>query len=242
MKRNVLSLVLLGFLFVAPVLPATIVTNPDPLVFAGLISNQVTGADLAGLVMTATYNTPGSPTTVTSVWIPTGPTSGAASTPAVSISVTGNAGDPLAWRYQSIFLSPLASLDFDGSAAGIYFDRAHSGPGTPGSGPGADISFGPLMPSGVDSQFVVTYSRAVNLNGASPQNDLYAKLTINFGSGPYGGLEPQDFNFTQPVDRNVTPEPNSSWLILTGFAIVILLCRPKVSTPMFLKAKQASIA
>ena len=241
MKRNVLSLILLGFLFVAPALPATIVTNPDPLVFAGLISDQVTGADLAGLVVTATYNTPGSPTIVTSVRMPTDLVSGAASTPAVSISVTGNASNALAWRYQSIFLSPLASLDFDGSAAGIYFDRAHSGPDTPGSGSGADISFGRLIPSGVDSQFVVTYSRAVSLNGTSPQNDLYAKLTIIFGSGPYGGLIPQDFSFTQPMDRNVTPEPTSSWLILTGFAVVILVCRPKVSTSVFLKAKQASM-
>jgi hypothetical protein len=204
---------------------ATILVNPNPPVFASVINSQVTGADLAGLVMTATYNGPVSPIVITSVWTPTGLTSGAAGNSAVSVSVAGNASDSLAWHYSSTFLSPLVSLDLDGSDAGIYFDRAHSGQGTPGSGPGADISFGPLFPPGIDSQFVVTYSRAVSLNGAPPQNDLYAKLTINFGN-----FLPQDFTFTQPVDRNVTPEPKSSWLILTGITVIVLTCSRKAST------------
>lgn len=221
MKRNALLLLSLGLSLVIPGLSTTIVVDPNPPVSATSISSQVTGADLAGLVMTATYNTPGAPTAVTSVWMPTGPNSGAAGNFAVSVSVTGNAGDPFAWQYSSTFLSPLVSLVFDGSAAGIYFDRAHAGPGTPGSGPGADITFSPLSPAGVENQVVVTYAGAVSVNGAPPQNDLYAQLRISFAAIPLGGLVPQGFTFTQPVDRTVTPEPASfRLLLLAGVAVL----------------------
>jgi hypothetical protein len=206
----------------------TIVVNPNPPVIANSITSSVTGAAMTGLIVRPIYKSSAiPPLDLTAVWAPTGPTSGTASGiypplqffgPAFTLSITGNASGTLAWQYTSTLLSPLISLTLDGSAAGIYFDRAHSGSGTPGSGPGADISFGPLFGLvNVDDFIVVTYSSAVRLDGNAPQNDLYAEMTISFAGVPtFGGLEPQDFAFTQPVDRNIAPEPISVLFILAG--------------------------
>jgi hypothetical protein len=68
----------------------------------------------------------------------------------------------------------------DGTAEGIYFDRAHAVPETSGTGPGADIVFSPLFPPGIESSVTVTYSEAVALPGKAAGNDLYAKLLIDF--------------------------------------------------------------
>lgn len=227
MKHPLPPLVLFCASTALPLFPATVLVNPNPIVIANSVTDIVSGADMTGLIVTASYNTPPpTPTTVTAVWAPTGPTSGAASVvvapfgPILTVSVTGSASGTLAWQYTSMFLSPLISLTLDGSAAGIYFDRAHSGPGTPGSGTGADISFGPLLPdNSIENFVVVTYSGAVSLDGNAPENDLYAEMTISFaGVPPLGGLEPQDFAFTQPADRNVAPEPTSALFVLAGLA------------------------
>jgi hypothetical protein len=205
----------------------TIIVNPFPIVTANAISDNVTGADLTGLIVTATFGEASGPFVIPMTWVGTGPTSGSASAsglagspPIVALSLTGNASGTLAWHYTSSVLGPLISLELNGSAAGIYFDRAHSGPGTPGSGPGADIAFGPLIPPGIESSIVVTYSQAVSLNGAPPKDDLYASLLIDFPntvSGP-AHFGPQGFAFTQATDHNVVPEPVTSLLAVGGFA------------------------
>jgi len=210
---------------------ATIVVDPNPIVTASSITSNVNGADLAGLLVTATYLEPSStppfgsvPVAIPMTWVATGPASGAATAsgpagPIVSVSVIGSASGNLAWSYQTTVLSPPLSLVLDGTAAGIYFDRAHTGPSTPGSGTGADIVFGPpLFPPGSDASFVVTYSSAVALDGNPPDGDLYAKLTITFPTN----FAPTDFTFTQPTDRNVVPEPSSWLLIATGLAAIAI--------------------
>lgn len=213
---------------------ATIVIDPNPIVTASSITSNVTGADLAGLLVTATYLEPSdsppftAPVAIPMTWVATGPSSGAATStalglPAVSLSVNGDASGNLAWSYQADILSPPFSLVLDGTAGGIYFDAAHTGPGTPGSGPGANIVFGPpLSPPGSDASFVVTYADAVSLDGNPPDNDLYAKLIINFPSmvgGPY--YAPTDFSFTQDTDRDIVPEPASWLLMATGLAGIL---------------------
>ena len=201
-------------------------------VVANSITDNVTGADMTGLIATETYDGPLHPLTFTSVWTATGPTSGAASASyarltAVSISVSGSASNSLAWQYSSDLLSPLNSIELDGSAAGIYFDKAHSTPSTPGSGPGADVAFSPNLfnPDGL-AGIVVTYSDPVSLKGSPPLNDLYAKLLIDFSAlQPFQGLQPQDFAFTQPTDRNVATEPISPLSTLVGLAVFFCLWR-----------------
>jgi hypothetical protein len=211
--RHTLRHVLLCFL-VTPVLPAvTIITNPNPTLTVNAVTSSVTGADLRGLQVTATYAQPSAPIVVPLTWTATGPTSGQAGQATVSVSITGNASAPLAWQYRSQFLSPLLSLTFDGSSAGIFFDRSIPGSNTPGSGPGADVTFGPLMPSGIDSRITATYSQAVALTGSAPQGDLYAQLTLQFPNTlSMANFDPQDFAFTQPVAREVVPEPSTFFL------------------------------
>jgi len=204
--------------------------NPEPSVAASSVIDAVTGADMQGLVVTAVYDTPYQPTILTTTWTSTGPGSGSASWidelghSLLTISVAGDSGAEQAWHYTSNFLSLLASLEFDGTGAGIYFDRAGPNPGTPGSGAGSDIEFGPLfLPSG---NIMVTYSAAVHLDGNSPQNDLYAKLKIDFGDRSNGGgLTPQDFTFTQDTDRAAVPESASIIDGLSGLALVCALRR-----------------
>lgn len=207
-----------------------------PHVVATSLSDNVTGADMAGLIVTETYDAPFMPSTLTSltsVWERSGPTSGSATALTLggetitSISIDGSASDSLAWQYSSGLLSSLNSIELDGTAAGIYFDRAHSTPSTPGSGPGADVTFSPsLFNAGSLDGIVVTYSDPVSLQGHPPRGDLYAKLLIDFSAlQPFQGLEPQDFAFTQPTDRDVTPEPTSSQLIWVGLAAFVCLRR-----------------
>jgi len=208
----------LGLLLTAPLVAANIVVNPNPIVAANSITASVTGADMAGLIVTATFAEPQGPTVFQMTWAATGPASGSASSGGVvSVSLNGNASGSLAWNFGSGLLSPLLSLEFDGTAAGIYFDRAHSGPGTPGSGPGGDIVFGPpIFPPGIDASFTVTYSSAVALDGSPPDNDLYAKLRIDLPNIP-----PTTFTFTQDTDRNIVPEPASWLLVAGGFAVFV---------------------
>lgn len=223
MRQN-LHFLLSCLVAVSPVCAVTIVTNPNPIVTANAITANVTGADLAGLSVTATFGEASGPLVFPMTWTSTGPGSGSASQSVVAVSLAGNASSSLAWHYTSVLLGPLLSLDFDGTAAGIYFDRAHSDTGTPGSGAGADIAFGSLFPQGVDSGIVVTYSKAVALGGATPQGDLYAQMTIQFPNTVNGpaNFPPQDFAFTQNTDKSVVPEP-ASWLLLAGGLALMVL-------------------
>jgi hypothetical protein len=119
-KLTTLAHFLVSLSLALPLLPATIVVNPNPPSFATAINDDITGADLAGLVVSATYALPDGPKTVTLIWAPTGPTSGAASSKVVSLSLAGSTDAPLAWHYSSLFLSNLLSRALDGMSAGIY--------------------------------------------------------------------------------------------------------------------------
>jgi hypothetical protein len=229
--RHRTALLLLPLRATAYLAAETIKVNPNPTVTANAITDTVTGADLTGLIVTATFGEGSGPLIIPMIWAATGPTSGSASggptdlPSAVSISVTGDANGSLAWNYTSILLGPLISLEFDGRAAGVYFDRTHSSTGTLGSGPGKDLVFSPLFPAGIESSIVVTYSNAVALAGSPPENDLYARLQIDFPNSVTGppNFQPQDFAFTQDADKNVVPEVASSRLVAEGFMMLGVL-------------------
>jgi hypothetical protein len=216
---------------------ATITVQPDPPVNVGGIEDAITGADMAGLIVTATYRGPSGLTSGSASWLPTGPTSGAAisagdpsSPPAWSVSLTGDTNDSFAWHYSATLLGLLVSLEFDGTTAGLVFDRSAPGPGSPGSGPGTDIVFGALQPAGADAATVVTYARAVGIGNQQARGDLFARLLIDFSQVPspfgpgFGGLPPQDFSFTQDSDRTV-PEPATGVLAAGGLVLLSALRR-----------------
>jgi hypothetical protein len=208
---------------------AAIVVQPTPSVDATAVIDRITGADMVGLVVTAIYQNPADGTrTVGMTWAATGPTAGAARSegdqepPRVSISLTGDTSGPLAWQYTSMFLSPLVSLEFDGTAAGILFDRSSPDPGTPASGSGLDITFSALVPPGVENAVLVVYGGAVGVGGAPPSNDLFARMLIDFSqihSAGVPGLPPQDFSFSQDTDLAV-PEPATALLVAGGLLFV----------------------
>lgn len=230
------------YLLVTAAVPgATIVADPNPIVSTNAVKDAITGADMAGLIVTATYTLVGGSTiTHTMTWVATGPTSGRAAFPlgpnfAISVSLTGDTSGNLAWQYSTIFLDPLLSLTFDGTAAGIYFDRTLPDPGTPGSGPGADIVFGPFIPPmgfTVPLPNTVRYSSAVALDGNPPAGDLYAKMEIDFGPGTVGA---SDFAFTQDTDAAI-PEPASALLVFSGIGLLACaLCFQKFSFSRYWK-------
>jgi len=186
------------------------------------IRDIITGADMAGLVVRAAYGgwSEAPDFILTLTWAATGPTSGAASytlpgfdSPGFFLSLDGETSRGLAWQYRSMYLTPLLSIELDGTFAGVYFDRSSPNPGTPGSGPGADITFRFAVENVMS---LVTYENAVAVGANPPQGDLYARVVMRFEEWPWGGLSPQDFSFTQDTDHGVVPEPASGLLVCGG--------------------------
>ena len=80
----------------------------------------------------------------------------------------------LAWHYSSALLGPLISLEFDGTARGFTLIVRTRVRGTPGSGDGANIVFGPLFPKGIGASIIATYSSAVALDGL-PRKTIFTR-------------------------------------------------------------------
>ena len=107
-KGRLFILTLLG----TPLLAATLVVNPNPPTVAAGIRDQVTGADLTGLFVTATYGGVNGLFTSAASWATNGPTgSSATNGTGWTVSVVDNADAPFAWHYSSLFLDPLVSLE-----------------------------------------------------------------------------------------------------------------------------------
>lgn len=185
---------------------------------AANIVDRITGADMAGMQVTANYIGFG----VTTTWQATGPASGAtAANPLFSLSLTGNTDGVLAWQYTPLLSLTLVSLVLDGSSAGVYFDRTNPSPGVLGSGPGIDMAFSTL-PSWIN--VLVAYEQPVNFAGGP--HDLYGKVTISFPgvNGGASGLPPQSFQFTQDTDRaggsGDVPEPGAGLMLAVGIGLI----------------------
>ncbi|MBL8173365.1 MAG: hypothetical protein JNK48_01760 [Bryobacterales bacterium] len=184
-------------------------------VSAANIADPITGAGMAGLQVTANY----SGFFVATTWQATGPVSGAVpANPIFSLSLSGNTDAPLAWQYTPLVPLTLLSLVLDGTAAGVYFDRANPTPGVPGSGPGSDMAFSTL-PTWIN--VLVAYEKPVNFAGGP--HDLYSRVTISFPgvNGGASGLPSQSFQFTQDTDRAGTvPEPGVASMLGAGLSLL----------------------
>jgi len=186
-------------------------------IVAGKIVDRITGADMAGMQVTAHFGS----FSVSTPWQATGATSGAtAANPLFSLSLAGNTDGALAWQYTALLPLTLDSLVLNGTAAGIYFDRTNPSFGVPGSGPGIDMAFSALIPAGINVS--VVYEAPVNFAGGP--HDLYGLVTIRFAgsSHPNGsGLPPQNFQFTQDTDRGGdVPEPGAGMMLAVGAGLI----------------------
>jgi len=184
-------------------------------IVAGNIIDRITGADMAGMQVTAHF----AGFNVTTTWQATGPTSGAtAANPLFSLSLAGNTDGVLAWQYTPLLPLTLVSLVLNGAGAGVYFDRTNPSFGVPGSGPGIDMAFSALTPAGINVS--VVYDAPVNFAGGP--HDLYGLVTMVFSGGPtHAGLPSQSFQFTQDTDRSdAVPEPGGGMLMAVGAGLI----------------------
>jgi hypothetical protein len=188
-----------------------------PINVAGIIPNYTAnGADLAGLLVTVTWDF--SPLTTdpgihsfTYTWVATGGGSGGipSGIPTFPLLILGLSGTSATagWMFNGLYADPVLSIMLDGTAAGILFDRALPSPGTPGTGTGNDA-----IALGIQA----TYSNPVGVAGAAPVGDLYSQLRFDFGPS---GAQTLPFSFTQSTVL-ATPEPATSVLTLLGLALV----------------------
>jgi len=234
--RSVLVRACVSLVIAAALMPAATVHinfSHHPEVFAPGIDDWTRGPSLHGLVVRATYARPDGPKVFTATW---GSDKAQADEYGFAVFTLSLARPPsewsqssVEWQYSSMALSPLVSLELDGRDGGVYFDLADPDPGTPGSGPGANIHFGSLLEPRPDGLIQVTYSGAVRLGNRAAEGDLYAGLLIDFGALPFGGLMPQDFQFTQDADVRI-PEPSTLCLLGSALAVYGMATRMRRAT------------
>jgi hypothetical protein len=215
-------------------------TDSNPPVDVDGVASRVTGSGMAGVIVTATYWSPSSPgcpgypfalfcpLTLTAIWTSAGGDGGMAADytffpyeqPSWSLAVTGDTSEDFIWAFRGGLLSPLLSLEIDGSAAGIFFDRANPDPGTAGSSSGNDLEIRWVPPNAVPAGDVfVTYAGAVRVGGGTSAGDLFSRVSIDFSRLEYGGVPAQNFDLTLDSD-SVVPEPQTGLLALLGLAVI----------------------
>ena len=168
-----------------------------------------TGADLSGLLVTIVHDFPPRTTSpgpglysYTFTWRTLGVGWGGAGsspgppefTPRPVLELNGNSATAM-WKFNGYFADPIVSLSLDGTAAGIFFDRALPSPGTAGTGTGNDAFALGTIPA--------SYSNPVGVGGATPVGDLYSQVQFNFFRDIDG-----PFTFRQTTVLAI-PEPNT---------------------------------
>ncbi|MDJ0739254.1 MAG: hypothetical protein QNJ91_06030 [Gammaproteobacteria bacterium] len=197
------------------------------LVFSGVVhavprvSDLVTGADMAGIEVTAVFADSSSETVT---WVTTQPDAGAAFGTGWSLSQQGSTlgnvsgGSVLGlWTLDNVSAADIASLTINGLVAGIVFDilglqNGDTNTYTPGSNVGRGFQ-SPLGP-GVDA-LIAQYLDPVSLP------DLWGTLVIDFTAAATVVAAGQQFVFLADTDRLPLP---ASWML---FAVGLALMRAR---------------
>lgn len=168
------------------------------------------GGMMDGMKVTAFFSG-GSASGETADW-----SSGSAGGTGWSLSLSGDSY-VTNWLFDISGQSSLTKLVLDGYPGFTVFDRifwARPGlevNGTEGSKRGLDFAF-----VGSDPTATVTYADPVALAGASPVEDIWYSLTIDFGPN---GIS-TDFSFKQDTDNVVSRVPEPASLALLGVGLL----------------------
>ncbi len=201
--------------------------NSGPFYTTSKVTSVATGATMAGMKVTATFND-GTPSE-TATWNVGSGDSGSATGTGWTLSQSGDTYDS-SGNNDWTFIGPanIKSLSINAGAGNTVFDIEESnntitpGGSTNGSKSGHAITIASLLPPwSLDA----TYSGLVALAGTSPVGDLYRYLSIDFSnySSFLGSLSGNSFSFRADTDKttndiNPVPEPATMLLLGTGLA------------------------
>jgi hypothetical protein len=196
-------LLVAAFALLAPnVHAATTVTQDlsNPVDIPGIAGFQTTGADMVGMLVTASLLNPlGAAVSQTLAWGATGPAAGGVSDDVWSLSLDGDSFDS-AWSFTLANGWTLLELTLEGQPGLTMFDRSFDGlTGTDGSAAGRDFSSFSLDDdddNGVD--VTATYANPVGVAGSPPVGDLFGILRLAFDEG----LVTQGFTFVADTDND----------------------------------------
>jgi hypothetical protein len=188
---------------------------------------SITGADMAGMLVTVTF---GNGVTQSRLWSATGPEAGGAFAPGWSLTQSGdtlgNLDDaPLGvWTFQS--RRHISSLTIEALAADILFDTEFGDDILNGSGTGSEFTYDDSLTS-VNAAFVNNY-----------QDELFGSMTLTGDSGWRGNLlltSGSSFQFVIDTDliddeisSAVVPEPATLLFFMSGL-IGVVVSRKKIA-------------
>jgi hypothetical protein len=209
----------------------------DPVVEIPAVSDyQTTGADMAGMSVTAHFSAAPSETVE---WMATGADSGQATGPQQdwTLSQQGDSfANPWTLIYQGGNKGLLTGFRIDGFAAGpgevgVMFDRTFNGQfGTPDSYKGRDYT---TQTVGLPFDTFVVYESQVAIAGDDPVGDEFRYLDVrfvDFGQGDEFSDDPlvvsgldgdtvRTLSFIQDTNNPIVPEPASVALVAIGAAL-----------------------
>ena len=178
-----------------------VITNDaDGFTTDSFASDATSGAQMTGIEVTGTT----SAGTSTGTWAATGFNSGGMSGTGFALSQSGLTGQN-PWTLTVNDGYQMTGLMLDGLPGTTVFDIDDFFTRTPGTSYGRE--FEPLGAfDGLSGRVIATYSGIVSLTGASPQDDVFTRLTLDFTGLTGGSLGAGSWMFYQDTD---TPSLNS---------------------------------